>query len=126
MYMLDLDFEIFPGKSFKGLCQDIYVRSEQKKDQLEILLSELRPFIKTIDDAVQCVPMIRDYLDVGVRNDEQLVKLAAIIQRLQAAKIEKGGGDLSLSEAEKDQLMKEVQEVAKETATPISASLAAR
>jgi hypothetical protein len=113
------DFEIFEGKSFKGLCKDIYDRSEHKKDQIDILISELRPLVRNVDDAIQVVPQIRGYLDVSVKNDEQLVKLAAIIQRLQTVKIEKGGGEL-LTDAEKEELWKEVKEVSQEIQKPVT------
>ena len=112
------DFEIFQGKSFKELCRDIYDRSENKKDQLELLISELRPFIVNVDDAMQVVPKIQGYLEISVKNDEQLVKLAAIAQRLQTVKLEKGGGEI-LSDAEKDQLWKEVKEAAEEVSKPV-------
>jgi hypothetical protein len=117
--MID-DFELFEGKSFKDLCEDIYDRSEKKKDQLELLISELRPLVRNIEDAIQIVPQIQKYLEISVKNDEQLVKLAAIGQRLQATKIEKSGDGL-LSEEEKDALWKEVQEVQHEVrALPVN------
>lgn len=112
------DFEIFENKSFKGLCKDIYDRSEHKKDQIDLLISELRPLVRNVGDAIQVVPQIRGYLDVSVKNDEQLVKLAAILQRLQTAKLEKGGGEL-LSDAEKEELWREVKEVSQEVQTPV-------
>jgi len=115
---MDNEFEIFEGKSFKNLCKDIYERSEHKHEQLDLLISELRPLVKSIDDAREVVPLIQGYFEIGVRNDEQLVKLAQVVQRLQAAKIE-GGTGVILSEAEKEQLWKEVKEVAAEVQAPI-------
>lgn len=116
--MADNDFEIFEGKSFKNLCSDIYDRSENKHEQLDLLISELRPMIRSIDDAQQIVPLIQGYLEISVRNDEQLVKLAQVVQRLQTSKMEGGSGPL-LTEAEKEQLWKEVKEVTSEVQTPI-------
>ena len=115
---MDNEFEIFEGKQFKELCKDIYDRSDNKKEQLDLLISELRPMVKNIDDAVQIVPLIQGYLEVSVRNDEQLVKLAQVVQRLQNAKVEGGTGSL-LSEAEKEQLWQEVKAVTNEVKTPI-------
>ena len=117
---MDTDFEIYDGKTFKDLCRDIYDRSEQKKDNIDLLISELRPYIKSLDDAVQMVPHIQGYLEIGVKNDEQLVKLAQVAQRLQTAKMEKGGDSL-LSESEKEALMKEIKDVASEVKQPIPA-----
>ncbi len=115
---MDNEFEVFEGKSFQNLCKDIYERSDNKKEQLDLLIGELRPLVRNIDDAQQIVPLIQGYLEISVRNDEQLVKLAQVVQRLQNAKLEGGSGPL-LSEAEKDQLWKEVQEVTNEVKTPI-------
>lgn len=117
--MAENDFEIFEGKTFQGLCKEIYDRSDQKKDNLDLLISELRPFVRGIDDALQVVPLIRGYLDISISNDEQLVKLAQVVQRLQTAKVVSGGGEALLSEAEKDALWNEVKEAATEVSKPI-------
>lgn len=111
---MDLNFEIYKGKNFSGLCKDIVKNSENKKDQIDILISELRSLIKTINDATIVVPMIKDYYDVGIKNDEQLVKLAAVVQRLVAKGEASGeGSSMALSEDERKQLMDEVITISK-------------
>ena len=88
--------------------------SENKKDQIDILISELRTLIKTVNDAVIIVPLIKDYYDVGIKNDEQLVKLAAVVQRLVAKGESSGEGNaMVLSEDERKQLMEEVITISK-------------
>ena len=88
--------------------------SENKKDQIDILISELRTLIKTVNDAVIIVPLIKDYYDVGIKNDEQLVKLAAVVQRLVAKGEASGEGPaMVLSEDERKQLMEEVITISK-------------
>ena len=115
---MDSDFEIFEGKSFKNLCKDIYDRSDNKKEQIDLLISELRPLVRNLDDAKEVVPLIQGYLEIGVRNDEQLVKLAQCVQKLQNAKEKAANGEI-LTEEEKDQLWKEVKEVSLEVKNPI-------
>jgi hypothetical protein len=111
---MDLNFEIYKGKNFSGLCKDIVKNSENKKDQIDILISELRSLIKTINDATIIVPMIKDYYDVGIKNDEQLVKLASVVQRLVAKGEASGeGSSMILSEDERKQLMEEVIKISK-------------
>ena len=63
--------------------------------------------------AVQIIPMLKEYLEINVKNDDQLVKIAAIVQRLISTE-SKGGSDdeFGLSDAEKEQLMSAVEEVA--------------
>ena len=108
------------GKKYSNLLKDVVINSEQKRDQIDILVSDLRSMIKTPNDAIVIVPLIKDYLDVGVRNDEQLVKLAAIVQRLvsnQNKGEEDGVG--GLSEEERQQLMEEAQKITEQMNNPI-------
>lgn len=112
--MENMDFEIYNGKTFGSLCQDIIKNSEDKKQQLDILTTDLRSMIKTIEDAVMIVPLLKEYYDVGVRNDEQRIKLAAILQRLITGKVGvEGEGSTFLSDEEKKQLMSSIEEATK-------------
>jgi hypothetical protein len=109
---MDSDFEIFDGKSFKSLCKDIVENQENRKEQIDLLITELRPLIKTVNDAMIVVPLIKQYMDVANENDEHIVRLAAIIQKLITSRNETAastGEDVGyLSEIEKEQLFKEV------------------
>jgi hypothetical protein len=118
---MDLDFELYKGKKYSSLLKDVVVNSEQKKDQIDILVSDLRSMIKTANDAIVVVPLIKDYLDVSVRNDEQLVKLAAVVQRIISSQSQGDDGNMGmlLSEDERKQLMGEVDKITKEINTPI-------
>ena len=105
------DYEIFEGKSLSSLFKDIYSNSKRNKTQLEILVKEVSGFIKDGDMAVQLIPMIKEYLDINVKNDELLVKLASIVQRLiQAENKSTSSDDLSLSDSEKAQLLSSLDE----------------
>ena len=114
------EFEIYKGKSFASLCKDIINNSEQKKDQLDILITDLKDMIKTVNDAVTIVPLLKEYFDVSVRNDEQLIKLAAIVQRLMSGKVgpDGEGGGTMLTDEEKKQLMSAIEETAKTMKSP--------
>lgn len=109
---MSLDFEIYKGKTFSHLCKDIVKNSENKKNQINILISDLKDLIKTVNDAVIIIPLIKEYYDVGIKNDDHLVKLANIVQRLINKSESTGeGGTMSLSEEDREQLMKEVQTI---------------
>ena len=112
---MDFDIEIFKGKSFSELMKDIYSNSSKKDRQINMLIGELRPLIKNVGDATVIVPLIKEYLEVGVKNDEHLVKLAAVVQRLVSTsnRVQADtGSSWMLSEEEKKQLMGELDEIA--------------
>ena len=95
------DYEIFEGKTLSDVFKDIYDNSKTNKTQLEVLMKEVVGFIKDGDTAVQIIPMLKEYLEINVKNDEQLVKLATIVQRITAAekRISDSGDEFGLSES---------------------------
>ena len=102
--------EIFDGKTFQDLTKDIYENTTKRKVQIDLLISEIHGFITTIDDVVMVAPIIKEYMDTAVRNDEHLVKLAGVLQRI----ISKSQGDsdesMLLSDEEKEELMGTLQD----------------
>ena len=102
--------EIFKGKTFQDLTKDIYENTTKRKVQIDLLISEIHGFITTIDDVVMVAPIIKEYMDTAVRNDEHLVKLAGVLQRI----ISKSQGDsdesMLLSDEEKEELMGTLQD----------------
>ena len=110
-----IDYEIFDGKSLSSLFKDIYDNTEYNRKQLDVLTKELVQFIKDGDTAVQIVPMIKEYLEINVKNDDQLVKMAGIVQRLISAE-GKGGSDdeFGLSDKEKEQLILGMEDTIKD------------
>ena len=104
-----MDKEIFKGKSFSSLLEDIYTNSIRKEKQIASLIKDLQPMIKSIGDATVIVPIIKEYLEVGVKNDEHLIKMAAIVQRAQA-RTNSDDGSMLLTEDEKRSLLQTVQE----------------
>jgi hypothetical protein len=105
------DYEIFEGKTLSDVFKDIYDNSKTNKKQLEVLMKEVVGFIKDGDTAVQIIPMLKEYLEINVKNDEQLVKLATVVQRIMAAekRVSDSGDEYGLSESEKQQLMDAIE-----------------
>lgn len=111
---MDFDIEIFKGKSFSDLMKDIYQNSSKKDRQINMLIGELRPLITNVGDATVIVPLIKEYLEVGVKNDDHLVKLAAVVQRLVSTNNRvqaETGNSWMLTEEEKKQLMGELEDL---------------
>ena len=107
--------EIFEGKTFEDLTKDIYENSKNKKLQLDLLIQEIHGFIRSIDDAVIISPIVKEIYEVSVKNDEHLVKLASVLQRIITRS--KDGSDedsYGLTENEKEELMQTLQETISE------------
>lgn len=102
---MDIKEELFKGTSFSDLMSDVYHNSKKKDRQINQLISQLQPLIRNASDATIIVPLIKEYLDVAVKNDDHLVKLTAITQRYISTRQTISGESSLLSEDEKRQLL---------------------
>ena len=102
--------EIFEGKTFQDLTKDIYENTTKRKTQIDLLISEIHGFITTIDDVVLVAPIIKEYMDTAVRNDEHLVKLAGVLQRIISKSAGESDESMLLSDEEKADLMGTLQD----------------
>ena len=103
---MDVNDHLFKGKSFSDLMSDVYHNSKKKDRQINQLISQLQPLIRTASAATIIVPLIKEYLDVAVKNDDHLVKLTAIVQRYISTQQTITGENSLLSDDEKNQLLK--------------------
>jgi hypothetical protein len=103
---MDRSDEIFKGTSFSDLMSDVYHNSKKKDRQMNQLIASLQPLIKNASDATVVMPLIKDILDVSIKNDDHLVKLTAIVQRYISTKQTITGADSLLSDEEKQQLLR--------------------
>lgn len=109
--------EVFDGKTLSNILEDVYNISKEKRKDIKELIVELSKMVSSTSDAVNVGPLIKDLLDVSVKNDDQLTKIATIVQRIITADAYKGNaGDPSelLSELEKEQLLRNVVEETKQ------------
>lgn len=110
------DFELYPGKTFSSLCKDIVENTKKKRDDIEGLINDMVSKMNNTQDVMMVAPIIKDCFKVAIDNDDQLTKLAAIAQRMQAnekAALDVDGG-FGLTEKEKADLLKEIEIVDKE------------
>lgn len=105
------EIEIFDGKTLADLFQEIHSNSVEKRNKMVSLIEDIRPLIKNTNDAMLLVPIIKEYMDVSVRNDENLIKLAMVIQRIIVKQTEIGASnEFGLSEDEKNKLINQAEE----------------
>ena len=108
---MSTDFELFPGKNLSGLFEDIYNNQLNKKKHISEVIFEMRKMISHKGDMGILGPVIKDLIDTSVRNDDQLVKLATIAQRIIASNQKSEGDTGYLTDAEREQLLSEIEQV---------------
>ena len=108
---------LFDDKSFSDLLKEIHGNQKKKAKQLAQLIAELRPLVQSLGDANVVVPLIKEYMEISVKNDDALLKMAAIVQRLSTGNINSGDGGL-LTEEEMAQLQDLTEEIAKTVEKP--------
>ena len=113
---MSTDFELFPGKNLGGLFKDIYDNQQTKKLRISELIAEMKKLIRHSGDMAVMGPIIRDLIDSSIKNDDSLVKMAAIAQRIIGAQHKAEGDAGFLSNEEKEQLLRELEETVHEVA----------
>jgi hypothetical protein len=102
---------VFGKKKFSDLLEEIYTNQKRREAQVTALISELKPMVSDIGDATLIVPLIKEYMEIGVKNDDALIKMATLVQRALNSSNEDGG--LGISEEEKAQLLEEMDKLQK-------------
>ncbi len=100
---------IFGKKKFSDLLEEIYNNQKRREAQVTALISELKPMVSDIGDATLIVPLIKEYMEIGVKNDDALIKMATLVQRALNSTSE--DGSLGISDEEKAQLLEEMEKL---------------
>ncbi len=109
---MEKDFNIFDGKNFSDLSKEIYDNSKLKKTQLDLLIQEVHGYIQGIEDIALVGPIIKELFDASIKNDDNLLKLATVIQRIMNKQADAVDDTSLLSEDEKEELMASLEDAA--------------
>jgi len=107
--MSGLNSVVFGKKKFSDILSEIYNNQKKKEDQISGLISELKPLVQDIGDATLIVPLIKEYLEIGVKNDEQLIKMATIVQRV--INNSNNEDSMGITDSEKEELLAELDKL---------------
>jgi len=109
---MENDIKLFGDKNFSDLSEEIYNNTKLKKTQIDLLIQEVHGYIQGIEDIAIVGPIIKELMDVGIKNDDNLVKLATLYQRIMSKHTVDDSDVGLLSEEEKEQLMASLEDVA--------------
>ena len=108
---MEKDFKIFGDKNFSDLSEEIYENSKLKKTQIDLLVQEVHGYIQGIEDIAIVGPILKELMDVGVKNDDDLLKLATVIQRIMNKQADVTEETSLLSDDEKEELMSALEDM---------------
>lgn len=116
------DIEIFrksngESVSYEDLLRDIYDNNEETKQQILDSLSTLVTFMKSADEAVLLMSHLTALMDSKIKNDDILIKMAAIIARQHSKSKDKNPVEIDgfISESEKIALLEEASKLVDES-----------
>ena len=109
---MEKDFNIFGDKKFSDLSKEIYENSKLKKTQIDLFIQEVHSYIQGIEDIAIVGPVLKELFDVAVKNDDNLLKLATVIQRIMNKQADITDDASLLTDDEKQELMDTLEEAA--------------
>lgn len=99
---------VFDEKTLSDVFKDIYENTESKRQQINQFILKLTQLIRTPEDASVIAPVIKDFMEVNVKNDEHIVRVAQIAQRAMSIGAKASSTSDLLTEEEKNQLLSNI------------------
>jgi hypothetical protein len=100
---------LFGKKTFADLLKEIHTNQKDKEVQLRSLIEGLKPLITSPGEATIMVPLIKEYMELAIKNDDALIKMAGIVQRAMNTKMAEG--DDILSDEDKELLFSSLKDL---------------
>ena len=100
---------LFGKKTFADLLKEIHSNQKDKEVQLRSLIEGLKPLITSPGEATIMVPLIKEYMELAIKNDDDLIKMAGIVQRAMNTKMAEG--DDILSDEDKELLFSSLKDL---------------
>ncbi len=101
--------KLFGKKNFSDLLKEIHTNQKDKETQLRSLIEGLKPLITDPGEATMIVPLIKEYMELAIKNDDALIKMAGIVQRAMNSKA--ADSEELLTDEDKEMLFSSLQEL---------------
>ena len=95
------DVTIFGNTSLSDLFKQIHKNNKDIDKKIEEFIDTMKPMATAnVGKATNLMPVVKDLIDVNVKNNEQLVKMAAIAQRAATSNPNSANDLIDMSEIE--------------------------
>ena len=93
------DVTVFDGMSLSDLFKKIHKNNKDIDKQIGEFIETMKPMATSnAGSAVMLMPTVKDLIDVNVKNNEQLIKMAAIAQRAATVNANSGTDLINMDE----------------------------
>jgi hypothetical protein len=75
------EIKIFGDKTLADLFKEIHDNQQDVKIRADEIIDNLQELVSDINNATIVSPLIKDYLDTVVKNNETLIKIAMIVEK---------------------------------------------
>jgi hypothetical protein len=107
---MDINSELYDGKSLADIFSEIHKNTDSKRSQINSFIMKMVQLIRTPEDAAVIGPIVQGFLEVNVKNDEHLVRVAQIAQRIVSVGTKSNTSlDGLLTEEEKNALLSDIK-----------------
>jgi len=104
-------YELFEDKSISDVFKEIHKNAANTRSNAKGMIDQMKKYVNSLESATIIAPLIREYMEIILRSDEQLIKLSdSAIRLIKEGKIASTEGPGFLSEDEKKQLLGDVDE----------------
>jgi hypothetical protein len=79
---MDINSELYDGKSLADIFSEIHKNTDSKRAQINSFIMKMVQLIRTPEDAAVIGPIVQGFIEVNVKNDEHLIRVAQIAQRI--------------------------------------------
>ena len=108
------DVTVFGNTSLSDLFKQIHKNNKDIDKKIEDFIDTMKPMATAnVGNATNLMPVVKDLIDVNVKNNEQLIKMAAIAQR--AATVNANAGQDLINMDEINALLEEQKVVEEES-----------
>lgn len=116
--MKEKNTEVYNGKTLGDLLEEVHTNSSTKRKEIFDMIKVYSSMVTTPNDVITIGPVINNLIDISIKNDEHVAKVATIAQRIIAASYRsagEGGGEFMLSDDERERLLMEAHQDLEET-----------
>ena len=102
--MANFEEKIYGNMTFGKLLKEIHEKTNQKEQLIMDVINQLKDMCNNLQDALLLLEPIKAYMTLSIQTNDQLIKMAAIVQKA-IDRSSSGEGDVLLTDEEKANLL---------------------